>query len=57
MAPPTPYLTFDAFSQTLAVIETSDDNFIGIYDVTIQSEFEQPFVDGSTTPVSETIEF
>ena len=41
----------------MSVIETSDDNFIGIYDVTILSEFDQPFVDGSTTTVSETIEF
>ena len=55
--PESQYMTHDEVAREFKIPKTDADEFIGIYDITIMSKFEQPDISGSFTTVSNTIEF
>ena len=51
------YVEFDPDSKIFTIYKTTDELFLGVYQVVIRKEFEQYNIDKSTTTIMQTIEF
>ena len=51
------YVAFDPANKIFTIYKTTDELFLGVYQVVIKKEFEQYNIDKSTTTIMQTIEF